>query len=427
MNDEGRMTESNVVRPSSRGAVLGLFMQQSLFDLAPTLTVAQLVRQIKDVVEADDVLNDVWVRGEVSNFSQAASGHVYFSLKDRDASMRCVMWRTDAARVFRLPGNGDAIEVHGKVSMYEARGEVQLYVDEIKLSGAGVLWQEFERLRARLEAEGLFAAEHKRELPLFPRKIGVVTSREGAVFHDICTVLRRRYPLTQILLAPTLVQGANAAPMIAGAIKTINDFDIDVLIVARGGGSIEDLWAFNEEIVARAIYDSRVPVISAVGHETDFTIADFVADVRAPTPSAAAELVAPDARELRASVRAGARQLAQLLREQIGEARANLARQVYALERNSPRARIVNDRQRVDDLTRRIGLQMRQRIALKRQALAGAARHLAALNPEATLARGYAIVQEKQTGRVVKKKSQVAGRKEISVRVSDGQFDATTK
>ncbi len=311
--------------------------------------------------------------------------------------------------------------------MYEARGEVQLYVDEIKLAGAGALWQEFERLRARLEAEGLFAAEHKRELPLFPAKIGVVTSREGAVFHDICNVLRRRYPLTQILLAPTLVQGANAAPMIAGAIKTINDFDIDVLIVARGGGSIEDLWAFNEEIVARAIYDSRVPVISAVGHETDFTIADFVADVRAPTPSAAAELVAPDARELRASVRAGARQLAQLLRDQIGEARANLARQVYALERNSPRARIANDRQRVDELTRRIASHMQQRIALNRQALAGATRHLAALNPEATLARGYAIVQEKQTGRVVKKKSQVAGRKEIRVRVTDGEFDATTK
>ncbi len=401
-------------------------MQHSLFELAPTLTVAQLVRQIKDLVEADKVLRDVWVRGEVSNWTQSSAGHVYFTLKDRDASMRCVMWRTDAARVFRLPGNGDAIEVHGRVSLYEPRGDVQLYVDEIKLAGAGALWQAFERLRARLEAEGLFASEHKRALPQFPQTIGVVTSREGAVFHDICNILRRRFPITKVLLAPTLVQGANAAAMIASAIKTINDFDIDVLIVARGGGSIEDLWAFNEEIVARAIYDSRVPVISAIGHETDFTIADFVADVRAPTPSAAAELVVPDARELRASVRAGARQLAQLIRDQIGNARVNLSRQVYALERNSPQARITNDRQRVDELARRIFTRARQLVALNRESLNGSMRHLAALNPEATLARGYAIVQEKKTGRVVKKKSQVAGRKEIRVRVTDGEFEATT-
>jgi exodeoxyribonuclease VII large subunit len=240
-------------------------MQQSLFDLAPTLSVAQLVHQIKDVLEDNDTLGNVWVRGEVSNFSQAASGHLYFTLKDRDAGIKCVMWKSDASRVFRLPQSGDAIEVHGRVSLYEARGDLQLYVDEIKLAGAGTLWQEFERLKTQLEAEGLFAEDHKRLLPSFPQTIGVVTSREGAVFHDICNVLRRRFPLVTILLAPTLVQGNTAAPMIAGAIQTINDFDIDVLIVARGGGSLEDLWAFNEEKVARAIYNSRVPVISAVG------------------------------------------------------------------------------------------------------------------------------------------------------------------
>ena len=402
-------------------------MQHSLFDLAPTLTVAQLVRQIKDVVEADVVLSDVWVRGEVSNFTQSSAGHVYFTLKDRDASIRCVMWRSDAARIFRLPGNGDAIEVHGRVSLYEPRGDVQLYVDELKLAGAGTLWQEFERLRTRLEAEGLFAPEHKRALPPFPQSIGIVTSREGAVFHDICNILRRRYPIVKVLLAPTLVQGANAASMIASAIQTINDFDIDVLIVARGGGSIEDLWAFNEEIVARAIYASRVPVISAVGHETDFTIADFVADVRAPTPSAAAELAVPDARELRANIRAGARQLTQLIRDKIGEARVNLSRQVYTLERNSPQTHIKNNRQRVDELTHQLTTRVRQLVVFKRETLNGALRHLAALNPEATLARGYAIVQEKHTGRIVKKKSQVAGRQEIRIRVSDGEFEATTK
>jgi len=400
-------------------------MQQSLFDLAPTLTVAQLVRQIKEVVESDDVLRDVWVRGEVSNLSQSAVGHLYFTLKDRDAAIRCVMWRSDAARVFRLPNNGDAIEAHGHVSLYEARGDVQLYVDDIKLTGAGALWVEFERLKARLEAEGLFAPEHKRALPEFPRVIGVVTSREGAVLRDIRNVLARRYPLAEILLAPTLVQGADAAPMIAGAIQTINDFAIDVLIVARGGGSIEDLWAFNDERVARAIYHSRVPVISAVGHETDFTIADFVADVRAPTPSAAAELVAPDVRELRGNLAYARQRLVQLVRERLDDARARLAQTTHALERNSPQARLANNRQRVDDLTRRLDARIRQLIALRREQLNGALRHLAALNPEATLARGYAIVRDKPTGRVVKSVSQVSVRAEIRVRVSDGEFEAT--
>jgi exodeoxyribonuclease VII large subunit len=304
---------------------------------------------------------------------------------------------------------------------------VQLYVDEIKLTGAGALWQEFERLRAQLDAEGLFASEHKRALPQFPRVIGVVTSREGAVWRDIRNVLARRYPLAELLLAPTLVQGDAAPPMIVGAIQAINQFDIDVLIVARGGGSIEDLWAFNDERVARAIYASRVPVISAVGHETDFTIADFVADVRAPTPSAAAELVAPDARELRGNVLSARQQLAQIVAARLDEARTQLARNVYALERNSPQARVANDRQRVDDLSRRLLARTRQLIALRRETLNGATRHLAALNPEATLARGYAIVREKKTGRVVKSKTQVAGRAEIRVRVSDGEFEAETK
>ncbi|MBI4788412.1 MAG: exodeoxyribonuclease VII large subunit [Chloroflexi bacterium] len=401
-------------------------MQPSLFDLTPTLTVAQLARRIKEVVEDDDVLSDVWVSGEVSNFVRANSGHVYFTLKDHDAAIRCVMWRSAAARVFKMPNSGDAILVHGGVSLYETRGDVQLYVDEIKLAGAGALWQEFERLRAKLEAAGLFAPEHKRPLPKFPRTIGVVTSREGAVLRDICNVLRRRHPLVELLLAPTMVQGEAAAEMIAAAIRAINHFDIDVLIVARGGGSLEDLWCFNAECVAHAIYDSRVPVISAVGHETDFTIADFVADLRAPTPSAAAELAVVDARELRAAVYASEQRLAQLTRDRLGDARVRLANEIRALKRNSPQARIANTRQRVDELTRQIGSRALQAIALEREQLNGAVRQLAALNPAATLGRGYAIVQEKASGQVVKHASQVAGRKQVRVRVSDGEFEATT-
>ncbi len=401
-------------------------MQPSLFSFAATLTVAQLARRIKDVVEDDEVLGDVWVRGEVSNFTQANSGHVYFTLKDREAAVRCVMWRTAAARVFRMPGNGDAIEAHGHVSMYETRGDVQLYVDEIKLAGTGALWQEFERLRNRLEAEGLFAPEHKRPLPRFPRSIGIVTSREGAVFHDICNILRRRYPLVEILLAPTQVQGQAAEEMIAAALATINRYEIDLVILARGGGSIEDLWCFNAERVARAIYSSRVPVISAVGHETDFTIADFVADLRAPTPSAAAELAVLDSRELRAALLASEQRLAQLTRDRLGDARVRLSNSIYALKRNSPQARVANYRQRVDDVSRRITSRTLQLLALDREQLNGAMRHLAALNPEATLGRGYAIVQDKETGRVVKKTAQATGRRRMQIRVSDGAFEATT-
>ncbi len=402
-------------------------MQPSLFSITPTLTVSQLARRIKDVVEEDDVLHDVWVRGEVSNLVRANSGHVYFTLKDQTAAVRCVMWRNDAARVFRLPANGDALEVHGGVSLYETRGDVQLYVTEIKLAGAGALWQEFERLRAKLEAEGLFAAEHKRPLPKYPQTIGVVTSREGAVLHDICNILRRRYPLVEVLLAPTLVQGAAAAEMIAAAIAALNRFELDLLIVARGGGSIEDLWCFNAECVARAIYASRVPVISAVGHETDFTIADFTADVRAPTPSAAAELAVADRRELHGALYASEQRLAQLARDRLGDARVRLRNEVYALERRSPGARVASQRQRVDELAHRIESRTAQLLALDREQLNGAMRHLAALNPEATLARGYAIVQDKASGRVIKSITQVSDAQEIEVRVADGEFQATTR
>ncbi len=401
-------------------------MQSPLFSLPPTLTVTQLARRIKDVVQEDDTLQDVWVRGEVSNLIQANSGHVYFTLKDQTASIRCVMWKTDARHVLRVPDGGDAVQVHGKVSLYEVRGDLQLYVDEIEPVGAGALWAEFERLRTRLEAEGLFAPEHKRPLPPHPRHVGVVTSREGAVLRDICNIVRRRYPLCEIWLASTLVQGESAATMIAAAIATINQFDIDMLIVARGGGSLEDLWCFNAECVARAIYNSRVPVISAVGHETDFTIADFAADLRAPTPSAAAELAVQDARELKAALYASEQRLAQLARASVGDASVRLSNSTHRLLRNSPQARVENQRQHVDDLSRRIAASMLQSLALGRAKLSGAVRHLAALDPTATLARGYAIVEDRSTGRVVKRKADAAGHKGLRIRVSDGEFEATT-
>ncbi|MGI8549463.1 MAG: exodeoxyribonuclease VII large subunit, partial [Dehalococcoidia bacterium] len=268
------------------------------------VTVEQLAGHVKMLLESDPLLTDVWVSGEISNLSRPTSGHCYFTLKDGAAQIRSAMFKQKARAAYRTAlQHGAQVLAHGYVSFYEARGDLQFYVDAVQPAGVGVLQAEFERRYARLEAEGLFAAERKRPLPPFPRRIGVVTSETGAVFHDICHVIGRRWPLLQIVLAPTRVQGDGAADGMADAIAGLNRVrDIDVIIVARGGGSLEDLWAFNEERVVRAIYASRIPVISAVGHETDYTIADAVADVRAPTPSAAAEIVAPDQIEFAARI-----------------------------------------------------------------------------------------------------------------------------
>lgn len=268
------------------------------FDFPPgqhlVFTVASLSNYLRVLLETDEILRDVWVRGEISNFSQPRSGHLYFTLKDNEAQLRCVMWKGQTFRLRFNPKDGQSVEVHGAMSFYPAGGNVQLYVDEMQPVGEGQLYQEFLRLKARLEAEGLFAPELKRPLPRFPRRIGVVTSPSGAALQDILNTLRRRMPLARVTLAPTAVQGADAP---AGIVRGIHDLnalpDIDLIIVARGGGSIEDLWSFNDEAVAYAIRASRVPVISGVGHETDFTIADFAADLRAPTPTARRSLPRP--------------------------------------------------------------------------------------------------------------------------------------
>src|SRR5438445_6355020 len=256
-------------------------------------TVSALARYLKDLLESNLTLTNLWVEGEISNLTRSQRGHVYFTLKDANAAIQCVMFQRQY-RGSPLEG-GAQVLAHGNVSFYEQRGNVQLIVDFVQPAGVGARQAEFESLKEKLAADGLFDQARKRPLPAFPARIGVVTSSTGAVFHDICQVLTRRWPLAEIVLAPTPVQGAQAAINIADAIRLLNAQPrIDVIIVARGGGSMEELWAFNEEIVARAVFASAVPVVSAVGHETDYTIADLVVDVRAPTPSAAAELVAPD-------------------------------------------------------------------------------------------------------------------------------------
>ena len=263
----------------------------------PVYSVSQITRYLKESLEADSLLNDLWLRGEVSNLTRSAAGHYYFTLKDATSQVRCVMFRP--AYGGEHLAEGAAVIAHGRVSIYEVRGDLQLIADLAQPEGVGELHLELERLKMKLEAEGLFQVSRKRPLPEFPKRIGVATSPTGAVWHDIQNVLRRRYPLVELAFAPTPVQGDTAAAGIVDAFDAFNaEDDLDLVILARGGGSLEDLWPFNEEAVARAIYASRAPVISAVGHETDYTIADMVADCRAPTPSAAAELAAPDMDEL---------------------------------------------------------------------------------------------------------------------------------
>jgi exodeoxyribonuclease VII large subunit len=316
-------------------------------------TVARLNREVRTLLERG--LGVLWVQGELSNLSQPASGHWYFSLKDRDAQLRCAMFRMKNALLGFTPRTGAQVLVRGRISVYEARGEYQLIVEHLEESGVGALQREFERLKARLAAEGLFALERKRPLPRFPRRVGVITSPSGAALHDILKILARRYPPAAVLVYPSAVQGAAAVPALIAALATAAArADCDVLILARGGGSLEDLWAFNDERVARAIRACPLPVVSGVGHEIDFTIADFVADARAPTPSAAAELVVPDRRACLEALSRTWQRFHVGMRRELRAQRARLDGAGRRLGLTHPGARLQQQMQRVDDLIRRL-------------------------------------------------------------------------
>jgi exodeoxyribonuclease VII large subunit len=387
-------------------------------------SVAEVTRYLKDLLESDHNLADLWVQGEVSNFSQPRSGHLYFTIKDGSAALKCVMWRSMAQRQRYLPQDGDAIEVHGSVSVYEAGGQYQLYADTIRPLGEGALYQEFLRLKAQLEAEGLFDEERKRPIPAWPRRIGIVSSPTGAALRDMLNTLMRRYPLVEVILAPAAVQGEAAPSEIVSAVRSLNAIaNPDVILLARGGGSIEDLWAFNDERVARAIAESDAPVISGVGHETDFTIADFVADLRAPTPTAAAELATPDRVDLMAALNDQYQRLARATLGQTAAHRWQLNELQSRFHRQTPITRIQNDRQRLDELTHRGDLALSHQMKLQASQLSGLQRRLEALNPLAILQRGYAVVSQLDGG-VVRRTSQVQAGDELNVRVSDGEFPA---
>ncbi|MBU0490361.1 MAG: exodeoxyribonuclease VII large subunit [Chloroflexi bacterium] len=387
--------------------------------------VGAVVRYIKTLLDTDDLLSDLWVEGEVSNYVRSSAGHLYFTLKDADGQLRCVMWHGRADRLDRLPQDGDQILAHGYVSLYEVNGAVQFYVDTIRPTGLGLLQQQFEALKARLDAEGLFDSSRKRPLPAFPRRIGVVTSPTGAAIRDILHVLGRRYPLAEVILAPTPVQGDGAAPQIAAAIAALDGYvGVDVILVARGGGSLEDLWPFNEERVARAIFACGSPVVSGVGHETDFTIADYVADLRAPTPSAAAEQAVPDAADLVTRVAQCRGRLDRALTGCVMQAREQTRQRHYRLARHSPTRLIAQRRQEVDERAQAAARSLRRDLALRRERLDGLHGRLLALSPLATLGRGYAVVHHQIDGRLVTSVGQVRAGDGIAVRVADGVFGA---
>jgi exodeoxyribonuclease VII large subunit len=386
--------------------------------------VSKVTRYLRDLLASETLLQDLWVSGEVSNFTRAASGHCYFSLREGTAAtLRCVMFRTSSSGSQHLK-EGAAVIIHGRVAIYEQRGDLQVIADIVQPEGVGELQLKLEALKLKLQQEGLFEPSRKRELPRFPKRVGVITSPTGAVWHDIQTVVRRRYPLVELLLAPTPVQGDAAAPGIVEAFEAVNRTpDVDLVILARGGGSAEDLWPFNEGAVARAIFASRAPVISAVGHETDFTIADMVADQRAPTPSAAAEMAVPDQAELLDAIAASARALSAGVAALVADGRDGLERLELRLHRAPPDLDTL--RQRVDDLLKSASLHAQGVLRLSKAHAEGLQQRLASLSPTDTLRRGYAIIQAFKSGEIVSDTAQVAPGEAVSVTVSRGSFDAT--
>ena len=390
----------------------------------PSWTVSEVNSYLKGLMEGDSNLRDLWVEGEISNLSRPASGHLYFTLKDQNSQLHCVMWKNQAALLRTPLQDGAAVEAHGVVSVYEQRGQYQLYVDRLRPRGEGALFQEYLRLKNQLEEEGLFDPEKKRPIPSWPRKVGIVTSPSGAAFQDMKDTLERRYPLVEVLLSPTSVQGESAPAEIIQALDRLYKLKPDLILIGRGGGSIEDLWAFNDESLARKLAQSPVPVISGVGHETDFTIADFVADLRAPTPTAAAELAVPDQGDLRGGLEEFGIRIARMVQGILSEQRWILESFVGQIDRLSPLSEINNSRQRLDEFSTRLERSLMTRLKSLRDGCLSMESRLNTLNPESILQRGYAVVTA-EDGSAIYSVGQVESGKHLTVRVSDGGFEVT--
>lgn len=391
--------------------------------MGQVLSVHELTRLVKELLDQEPLLSALWVQGEISNFKHHTSGHMYFTLKDSVSQVRCVMFRSAAQRLRFRPENGMQVLAYGSVTVYERDGVYQLYCQEMEPAGVGALYLQYEQLKARLAAEGLFDEALKRPLPLLPRKVGVVTALTGAAIRDIVTVSRRRYPGIHLVISPALVQGDEAPASLIRALNLVTQVPgVDVVIIGRGGGSLEDLWAFNDEGLARALRACPVPVVSAVGHETDFTIADFAADLRAPTPSAAAELVVPSRAELAAAVDGLKQRLITLTRRLLEQKRLRLKGLAQRPVLQRPQGRLLQDRQRLDELTRRLSYAAGQFVGSRRRELAGLAGRLDALSPLAVLGRGYSITRRVSDGRVLKDAREVAVGEHVTVLLHQGQL-----
>jgi exodeoxyribonuclease VII large subunit len=403
----------------TKRGILRSMSQLSLFQ-PPSLTVTELTHYLRALLDQDEVLRDVWVQGEISNFSRPSSGHLYFTLKDSSSALRCVVWRSTAVRLRFGVQNGLAVEAHGAISIYDRDGQYQLYVDSIRPAGEGRLYQEFIRLKSRLEAEGLFDIERKRELPERPGCIGIVTSPTGAALQDMLNTLRNRYPMVEVVLSPCSVQGEAAPDEIVAALDRLCRIaQPDVIIMARGGGSLEDLWAFNDERVVRAVAASPVPVITGVGHETDFTLSDFAADRRAPTPTGAAVEATPDRSDLKSELYGLQSRLASAMQVSVLRRRQELDATLQRLGRVSPTWQIRTERQRLDEWQERCLRAAGHALQLRRAHLTGLHNRLLSLNPAAILQRGYALIT-RPDGSLVYRTGQVQVGDPLQVRLLDG-------
>jgi exodeoxyribonuclease VII large subunit len=380
---------------------------------------------LKDLIDSDEVLQDMWVEGEVSSFTVAASGHAYFAIKDDKSAIDCVMWKVARARQSFQPRVGDKIVVHGAATVYERTTRLQIRADVLYPAGAGILQLQLEQLRQKLEAEGLFDESRKRPLPQLPRRIGVVTSPTGAVWHDIQRVLQRRYPLAELILAPAVVQGDTAAETIVAALASLQEYGVDVIIVARGGGSAEDLWAFNDERIVRAVFASTIPVVSAIGHETDTTLIDYVADLRAPTPSVAAEMVAPDLSNF-------SQYLDELVLMMLASTNRVVQRRTDALSHLqfrlglvSPASQLVAMKSSLDAGSERLRATVTRSMERRQTTIAQHTALLHALDPASLLKRGYAWVSNDSSGNAIRSANGLQAGQEIDLTWADGTARTT--
>ncbi len=391
-----------------------------VFEEKGIYTVHEFTLAVKSILTTGR-FNDVWIRGEISNFTNHNSGHRYFTLKDKSSSLQCVMFKWYGKNLRFEPEHGMKVLVMGDLDVYEQKGVYQLKVRSIRPDGIGELYKAYEQLKNKLEMEGLFSPEHKKSLPKFPKKIGIATSPTGAVLHDIMTVIKRRYPVN-LLFIPTIVQGEYAAKSIVRSIGMLNKTDADVIILGRGGGSIEDLWAFNEEIVARAVFNSRIPIISAVGHETDYTIADFVADVRAPTPSAAAEIAVPDRQELANHVSRLGDRLIENQRRNISDMASHISKLGGGVEPRLFLERVADYMQYMDEITQRQILGVKRILEARKSVFNVHAGKLDAVSPLGTLLRGYSITLKLPDKTLVRSINDVEKMDELEIIVNDGKI-----